>query len=708
MGVAHVAEVFVNDRPALTHHCGYTAFRADIASLLDFSAPNTIRVVVDSRNSANVPPFGGMIDYMTYGGIYREVFLDIRERAWIGDIFAQGSATRRMAVAVELQGETSGCTLRYILTGDGGVLHDSESELASLTAEVAAAKLWDLDSPVLYHLTVELKRGSQRLDIQRVRFGFRTCRFDDRGCFLNGRQVKLIGLNRHQSYPYAGYAMPARVQRRDAEILKNELHVNAVRTSHYPQSHHFIDACDELGLLVLTEIPGWQHIGDDAWQDVARDNVREMVIQYRNHPSIVLWGVRINESQDCDGLYLDTNRIAHDLDPARQTCGVRYIRHSRLLEDVYTFNDFSYAGRPPVLQPKSAVTRAAAKPYLITEFNGHMFPTKTFDTEGHRQEHALRHAAVLDRIFADPEIAGGLGWCMCDYNTNKDFGSGDHICYHGVLDMFRNPKLAAAVYAAQSDRDTVLVSGSMLNKGEYPQALLGQTHVFTNAESIRLYRGEQLINEFPASSTAFPHLPHPPVLLDDFWGRTLEDQEGLGPRNARRVKKIVSSINQTGPGRIAPANYWRLFMVMLTGRKSFRSLLQLITRLVMGWGSESQAFRIEAIRDGKPAASVTISEQIAAGLAVDADTLDLVEGDTYDVASLRIRTVDTHGNLLPLFMEPVSLRIEGPIELIGPAAVSLRGGLGGTYVRTCGKPGVGRLTLACAGLPEVVLEFKIK
>lgn len=78
------------------------------------------------------------------------------------------------------------------------------------------------------------------------------------GFYLNGKKVKLRGLNRHQSYPYVGYAMPESMQRMDADILKYELGVNAVRTSHYPQSHYFIDQCDRIGLLVFMEIPGWR------------------------------------------------------------------------------------------------------------------------------------------------------------------------------------------------------------------------------------------------------------------------------------------------------------------------------------------------------------------------------------------------------------------------------------------------------------------
>ena len=117
--------------------------------------------------------------------------------------------------------------------------------------------------------------------------------------------------------------MPESMQRMDADILKYELGVNAVRTSHYPQSHYFIDQCDRIGLLVFMEIPGWQHIGDEAWKDRAVINVRDMVMQYRNHTSIILWGVRINESQDDDDFYRRTNAVAHELDPSRPTGGVR-------------------------------------------------------------------------------------------------------------------------------------------------------------------------------------------------------------------------------------------------------------------------------------------------------------------------------------------------------------------------------------------------
>ena len=174
-----------------------------------------------------------------------------------------------------------------------------------------------------------------------------------------------------------------------------------------------------------------------------------MVLQYRNHPSIILWGVRINESQDSHLLYKETNEIAHSMDPTRQTGGVRFLKKSETFEDVYTFNDFSFNGKTNGLEGKKDVVEDLEIPYLISEFNGHMYPTKSFDSEQHRREQARRHAIVLEEIFKRVDVSGGFGWCMFDYNTHKDFGSGDRICYHGVMTMFRNPKLAASVYASK-------------------------------------------------------------------------------------------------------------------------------------------------------------------------------------------------------------------------------------------------------------------
>lgn len=137
---------------------------------------------------------------------------------------------------------------------------------------------------------------------------------------------------------------------------------------------------------------------------------------------------------------------------------------------------------------KKDVTPDMGKALLISECNGHMYPTKPFDDAPHRQEHALRHARVLNAAYADGEHAGCFGWCMFDYATHKDFGSGDRICYHGVLDSFRNPKLAAAVYASQGGGKPILTVSSTMDIGDSPAGQLGTVYVFTNAERVDLYK----------------------------------------------------------------------------------------------------------------------------------------------------------------------------------------------------------------------------
>ncbi len=127
-------------------------------------------------------------------------------------------------------------------------------------------------------------RGKNVVDEDARTIGFRDANFTEQGFSLNGKVVKLRGLDRHQTFPFVGQAMPARVQKRDAQILRNELKCNIVRTSHYPQSRHFLDECDRIGLLVLEEIPGWQHIGDEAWQQISVDNVKRMIRRDWNRP----------------------------------------------------------------------------------------------------------------------------------------------------------------------------------------------------------------------------------------------------------------------------------------------------------------------------------------------------------------------------------------------------------------------------------------
>nr|WP_317407678.1 glycoside hydrolase family 2 TIM barrel-domain containing protein [Fournierella massiliensis] len=706
-GVAHQARVYLNGQLLAQHACGYTAFTVDLTDHLHWQGANNLTVELDSRENLDVPPFGNVIDYLTYGGLYREVFLEVGGPALIEDLCVRADMDGSVQCLPDCR-NAEGLTLRLAVCNESGeelVCQETGAEESEILLQLEHPELWDCEHPALYRLKAVLKQGEKTVDERTVRFGFRRVEFRPDGFYLNEKRVQLRGLDRHQSWPYMGYAAPARAQRLDADILKYELGCNAVRTSHYPQSHHFINRCDEIGLLVFTEIPGWQHIGGESWKAQALENTREMVLQWRNHPSIFLWGVRINESADDDELYRKTNEIAHQLDPTRPTGGVRNFPHSHLLEDVYTYNDFSHHGPNRGCAPRKVITREGGKGYLISEYNGHMFPTKAYDCEEKRLEHALRHARVVSDAASQPGIGGSFGWCMFDYNTHRDFGSGDRICYHGVMDMFRNPKLAAAVYASQQEMTPVLEISSSMDIGEHPAGALGTVAVFTNADQIRLYRNDLLVGSFSPSAD-YAGLAHPPVLIEDTVSGLLERQEGMSPRTASMVREVLLATAMYGSA--LPLSVL-LKAAYLMGIKGFtrEQGVDLYNRYVASWGGQVARWRFEAVKNGQVVASTVRCPGDTLALEVCADTDTLTDGPSWDMATVRIRAVDEYGAVRTWCSRSLSLRAEGAVELIGPASVPLSGGMAGCYLRTRGEAGSGRLTIEMEGAAPVTLSFQV-
>lgn len=685
-GVAHEATVYVNGLLCGVHSCGYTAFEYDITDYINLNATNEIRVQVDSRESINIPPFGFVIDYMTYGGIYREVSLEIREKCYISDVYVRATAAGSVFTDVTFDGGDKDQEFGIII-----LEKETGKELARLPgkkgyaaiSKVPGYRKWDIDNPNLYILRVE-----SQYDVKEVTFGFRDSEFRSDGYYLNGKKVTIMGLNRHQSYPYVGYAMPSSMQRLDADILKYELGVNAVRTSHYPQSQHFIDRCDEIGLLVFTEIPGWQHIGDAKWKEQAVKNVEEMVLQYRNHPSIILWGVRINESVDDDELYRKTNETARRLDAYRPTSGVRYLKKSSFLEDVYAYNDFLHDGNTAGCEKKRNVTPDMDKPYLISEYNGHMYPAKTFDREATRTEHMKRHANVIDAARGEPGISGTFGWCMFDYNTHKDFGSGDRICYHGVCDMWRNPKLAASVYAAAGNvSEPFLEISSDMNIGENPSGNRGNVYMLTNCDSVKMYKNDMFIKEYTHNDSSYRNLPNAPILIDDYIGDQMKDKEGFTERQNQIVREALNYIGLYGMNNIPPKIMLKLGEAMARYRMTFQDAYTLYGRYVGDWGGKATEFKFVGFKGGKPVITRIKTACDAMDLDLKVSSFVLCERETYDVASVRIKVTDRHGNVLPFFNGNLDLETDGPIEIYGPSRAEIYGGLGGVYVRTTGKTG---------------------
>ena len=624
-GVMTASTVWINGTRLGEYKGGFTPFSFELTDHVKWNAENVLVVQVDSTERADIPPFGYQIDYLTFGGIYREVALRLVPQTFLENIFADpkdvlGSAPsvdvkcflqHPGALADDLSLEVSLKNGETVLsTTTKRVDHADESEgLASTTVTLTnfgKVDLWDLAHPHLYTVHVKLLRAGHAIDEDKRTIGFREAQFTDHGFELNGKVIKLRGLDRHQTFPFVGQAMPGRVQRRDALVLKQKLKCNIVRTSHYPQSRHFLDACDEIGLLVLEEIPGWQHIGDKPWQDISVDNVSRMIRRDWNHPSIVLWGVRINESRDNHDFYTRTNAMAHSLDPSRQTGGIRYFQESEFLEDVFTMNDFGFPLKAPN-HPR----------YLNTEFVGHTYPTKTIDNVERLTEHTLRHARIHDQLASNPQYAGGIGWCAFDYNTHSDFGSGDRICYHGVTDIFREPKPAAGFYKSQCDPEEEVVLEPAFHWARGDESVgFDKAVVCSNCDHLKFYVKDKLIAEVDPDRTQFPHLRYAPFIVD------------VG--------------NKMEP-----------------------------------WGD----LRIEGYIQGKQVISKRLSGRgIDQKFALLPDDLSL-NGDGADTTRIVLQATDEYGAICPFANDAIRFEIEGPAEIIGDNPFALIGGTGAIWIR---------------------------
>lgn len=649
-GVMTATTVWINGKKLGEYKGGYTPFSFELTDHVTFDGENLLALDVDSTERADIPPFGNVIDYLTFGGLYREVNLRIVPASHIANIFARpADVLSKPHLDVQCfveQAVTHGRLHLEVLLEDGGKviakagkdIDPGEHTTVSFAA-LPRVQLWTLEKPKLYTVRVRLSENGQVIDEDKRRFGFREARFTDQGFELNGKTLKLRGLNRHQTFPFVGQAMAKRAQRRDAWILRKELHCNIVRTSHYPQSRHFLDACDELGLLVLEEIPGWQHIGNAAWKDIAVDNVGRMVTRDWNHPSIVLWGVRINESPDDHDFYTRTNALAHQLDPSRQTGGIRQggDYNSEFLEDVFTYNDFGWPLKPP-RHPRQ----------LNTEFCGHMFPTKSIDNNERHREHFIRHARMHDVMGSNPQYSGAIGWCAFDYNTHNNFGSGDRICYHGVMDIFRLPKPAAAFYKSQvSPQEQIVLEPAFHWAIGDSDEHLKTAVIASNCDHLKLYllRGSdwKMFAEADPDRTQFPHLQYAPFTVD------LDKTLGWDWGDLKIEGYIKGALK--------------------------------ITRQFSGRGVDR---KFELVADD-----------------------DKLQADGADVTRVVLRVTDEFGNIRPFANDPVTFKLEGPADLIGDNPFALFGGVGAVWLRARDRAGAVRLTATHPRLGSRTVEVQI-
>ncbi|HLI37704.1 MAG TPA: glycoside hydrolase family 2 TIM barrel-domain containing protein [Streptosporangiaceae bacterium] len=720
-GVMTSAAVFVNGQQVASHQGGYLPWSAELTGTLQ-PGDNLLAVIVDSRClpvPPNKPGHPGAIDFLQPGGIYRDVHLRVVPQAYLADVFALPAdvLTPRRHVDVRCTINAPGALPSAArITAE---LFDGDRRLAaaSRTVPITAAgdtvtrlrlagagdsglggvSLWSPDNPALYTVRTTLSVPGTGTHTVRRRIGFREARFEVDGFYLNGERLAIFGLDRHQLFPYTGMAMPARVQRRDAEILRYDFNCNMVRCSHYPQSPHFLDACDELGLMVWEEVPGWHYVGDDSWQDIVVQNTRDMVVRDRSRPSVIIWGTRLNETKGHPALYHRTRQIAKALDGSRPSSGAM-ARHSTRAwdEDVFAYDDYhldaegnavlmpplpgvpylvtesvgvdehmpgrSHQVRPILVRrpgpPARTPARPAAPPSLpaagkLRSDMGALLMPRTFrwtDPARVLARQAILHAQVHNIAQSDPRYAGLLGWCGFDYASLQDWHDHEHLKWAGVADTFRVPKPGAAIYQSQADprvRPVVIPVfywdfGAASPAGPGPNAMIA-----TNCEHVEIFVGgvHHATGTPVLDAELYGHLAHPPTLVD------------------------------------------------LDIRRSDRPEL-----------------RIEGYLGGKQVAEVRMSADPAGDhLGMAADDTEII-GDGSDATRVVFRALDAYGNQRRILTGAVTLTLDGPAELVGdnPFPFGEYGGLGAVWIRSrAGRYGPVTLTARHPRLGSATVQVTV-
>jgi beta-galactosidase len=642
-GVMTNATVYLNGVEMAEHQGGFLPWSVELTDEL-VADENVLAVVVDGRWLA-VPPMkdpGGPhdIDYLMPAGIYRDVTVSLVPDAFISDVFAKPTDVLSSRPSLEVQVTVDGARAlrrRQRLTVE---LLDGSRIVAKRSAEVTIRKgttgttltiksidgltLWSPSMPKLYTVRTTLSGKAIPSHTLKVTTGFREATFEVDGFYLNGERLQIFGLNHHQLFPYTGMAAPQRLQARDAELIKNELNCNMVRCSHYPQSPHFLDACDQLGLMVWEEPPGWGFMGDPHFQELVLQNVQDLVVRDRNRPSVIVWGTRLNETaSDYEQLYAEARALANRFDGSRQTTGAMDVQSTAgWSEDVFAYDDYHTSDGSAILEPP-----LSGIPYLISEAVGSLDGPPLFrwvDSSQTLQTQAIMHAQVHDIARSNAAYTGLLAWCSVDYAS---LSGGDrtwqNLKWGGVLDTFRVPKPGASFYRSQVDPAVtpVILPAFYWDFGPYsPATGPGENAMIaTNCDLIQIYLNGQFVASATPEASSYGSLAYPPVFVD----LTLD-------------------------------------------------------------GADLPTLRIDGYIGGMLATSLQMSSDPSTDrLALDLEDSS-IESDGSDATRFTFRALDAYGNQRPYVSGDVTLSLKGPAVLVGqnPFDFGGYGGVGGAFIRS--------------------------
>lgn len=599
-GVMGVTDVWVNGEHLQgkmaaktgenTQYGGYLPFILDVTDAVHCDGEyNVVTVLTDNSDNETVPPGKpqSQLDFTYFGGIYRNVWLEVTDPVHITDpVFedmvagggilveypqvSKESATVSVKTHVRNEGDAQQeVTLRTELADADGKIVQTRSDSYTLDGEgdhtfaqeltVSNPNLWNLDRPYLYKLISTVLVDGKALDCQETKIGIRKITMNkDTGLLINGEHTGFLsGVNRHQEYPYVGYAASSNMQRRDAIKFK-EAGFNIVRTSHTVQSMDFIEACDELGILVMECVPGWQHWSNDPlFGQRVKNDIRQMVRRTRNHPSILCYEISLNESPGVPANFTnDCNNIAKEEHPDIFTSAenphdgansdILYGTPSEVagwsdtaMSLIREYADYWYE-QTGVFTDKARVTRGPGSFYpggegaMVIQAQNALWNGYTFvGTGGISLSEGIKNYVDSNKRFIGVEK-----WISIDHNR----GGNDTMSPCGPWDLMRIPKYMYYGYESQRPLEkSAYLEAKGIDTGAsmFIASSWGETapvvdkseerigtdeerviHVYANADRMRLSvigeNGETLwtATQDPYEGGTASYLEHPPFIFE--------------------------------------------------------------------------------------------------------------------------------------------------------------------------------------------------
>jgi len=550
------SKIWINAMEVAEHQGGYLPVVIDISKYVNPGAKNTIAIRLDNTDNVITGPKPlKKLDFNMYGGLYRNAKIIVKENVYIshpilankvagGGIFiTYPKVTKKESIVkvktniVNETNKTQQIELVQTIRFKGKVIKENKS--AKITVEsdrdidvteklsLLNPLLWSPKKPNQYDLETKIFIDGKIVDQQITKFGIRDFKFIDNKLYINGEKTFLRGVNRHQEYPFIGYALSDNAQYRDAKKIK-EAGFNYIRLSHYPQSPAFMDACDELGLVVIDAIMGWQFYNDtDSFREYCYRSATELIRRDRNRPSVLAWEVSLNETNMPVFFMEELDKIVHKEYPGDNvySCG--------WMDDVYDI--YLQARQHRILHPHELKDM----PYSVSEYgdweyysknaglNQDQLPNDLRDEMSSRQLRAYGEARLLQQSYNVQEAYNDnlntvaysdSYWVMYDYNR----GYHNTIESSGLMDIFRIPKFGYYFYQSQRDiSEGAVVKLATYWNNESPT----DVKVFSNAEEVKLFLNEKHIaTQKPDSGKNTNKLDHPPFTfkLGSFKSGTLK------------------------------------------------------------------------------------------------------------------------------------------------------------------------------------------